>query len=90
MFSIKVFLLVTKRKPEAIEQQGELQNDSSLSSVAHKRVLSLYGPWPYGLAQWPIFLFQEFWEIDKTSHFSISKSKGVYQLFSQFENNTRP
>ena len=25
------------------------------------------------------FLFQEFWEIDKISHFSILKSKGVYQ-----------
>ena len=27
LFSIKVFLLVTKHKPEAIEQQEELQND---------------------------------------------------------------
>ena len=34
LFSIKVFLLVTKHKPEAIEQQGELQNDGSLSLVA--------------------------------------------------------
>ena len=31
---IKVFLLVTKHKPEAIEQQEELQNDGSLSLVA--------------------------------------------------------
>ena len=29
LFSIKVFLLVTKHEPEAIEQQGELQNDGS-------------------------------------------------------------
>ena len=34
MFSIEVFLLVTKHEPEAVEQQGELQNDGSLSSVA--------------------------------------------------------
>ena len=34
LFSIKVFLLVTKHRPEAIEQQGELQNDGSLSLVA--------------------------------------------------------
>ena len=32
--SIKVFLLVTKHEPEAVEQQGELQNDGSLSIVA--------------------------------------------------------
>ena len=41
------------------------------------RLLSLYGPWPYG----PIFLLQEFWEIDEVSHFSISNSKGVYHNF---------
>ena len=34
LFNIKVFLLVTEHKPEAIEQQGELQNDGSLSLVA--------------------------------------------------------
>ena len=34
LFSIKVFLLVTKHKPEAIEQQGELQNDGSLNLAA--------------------------------------------------------
>ena len=34
LFSIKVVLLVTKHEPEAKEQQGELQNDSSLSLVA--------------------------------------------------------
>ena len=34
LFSIKVFLLVTKHKPEAIEQEGELQNDGLLSLVA--------------------------------------------------------
>ena len=34
LFSIKVFLLVTKHDPEAVEQQGELQNDGSLSLVA--------------------------------------------------------
>ena len=33
LFSIKVFLLVTKHKPEAIEQQRELQNDGSLTLV---------------------------------------------------------
>ena len=27
MFSIKVFLSVTKHESEAVEQQGELQND---------------------------------------------------------------
>ena len=36
MEAIKVFLLVTKHKPEAIEEQGELQNDGSLSLVAPK------------------------------------------------------
>ena len=34
LFSIKVFLLATKHKSEAIEQQGKLQNDGSLSLVA--------------------------------------------------------
>ena len=34
LFSIKVFLLVTKHEPEAVEEQGELQNDGSLSLVA--------------------------------------------------------
>ena len=34
LFSTKVFLLVKKREPEAVEQQGELQNDGSLSLVA--------------------------------------------------------
>ena len=34
LFGSKVFLLVTKHEPEAVEQQGELQNDGSLSSVA--------------------------------------------------------
>ena len=34
LFGIKVFLLVTKHKPEATEQQRELQNDGSLSLVA--------------------------------------------------------
>ena len=34
LLSIKVFLLVTKHKPEAIKQQGELQKDGSLSLVA--------------------------------------------------------
>ena len=28
LFGIKVFLLVTKHKPDAIEQQGELHNNS--------------------------------------------------------------
>ena len=31
---MKVFLLVTKHEQEAIEQQGELQNDVSLNSIA--------------------------------------------------------
>ena len=34
LFGIKVFLLVTKHTLQAIEQQGELQNDGSLSLVA--------------------------------------------------------
>ena len=34
LFGIKVFLSVTKHKPEAIEQQGELQNDGSLGLEA--------------------------------------------------------
>ena len=34
LFSIEVFLLVTKHEPEAVKQQGELQNDGSLSLVA--------------------------------------------------------
>ena len=37
LFGVKVFLLVTKHKPEAIEQQGELQNDGSLRLVAPMR-----------------------------------------------------
>ena len=32
--SVKVFLLVTKHESEAVEQQGEVQNDGSLSLVA--------------------------------------------------------
>ena len=32
--SIKVFLSVTKHESEAVEQQGEVQNDGSLSLVA--------------------------------------------------------
>ena len=34
LFGIKVFLLVTKHKPDAIQQQGELQNEGSPSLVA--------------------------------------------------------
>ena len=34
LFGIKVLLLVTKHKPETIEQQGELQNDGSFRLVA--------------------------------------------------------
>ena len=34
LFSIKVFLLFTKHKPEVTGQKGELQNDGSLSLVA--------------------------------------------------------
>ena len=33
-FSFKVFLLVTKHEPEVVKQQGEVQNDGSLSLVA--------------------------------------------------------
>ena len=36
LFSIKVSLVVTKYEPEAVEQQGELQNDGSLSLVAYR------------------------------------------------------
>ena len=36
LFCIKVFLLVTKHEPEAVEQQGELQNDGSLGLVASR------------------------------------------------------
>ena len=36
MFGIKVFLLVTKHELEAVEQQGELQNDGSLSLVVSR------------------------------------------------------
>ena len=34
LFSINVLLLVTKHELEAVEKQGELQNDGSLSLVA--------------------------------------------------------
>ena len=34
LFSIKVFLLALKHESEAVERQGELQNDGSLSLVA--------------------------------------------------------
>ena len=36
LFSIKVFLLVTKHEPEAVEQQAEIKNDGSLSLVASR------------------------------------------------------
>ena len=45
-------------------------------------------PGSMALAQWPLFSFQEFWEIDKISHFSISKSKGVYQNFPSSETSS--
>ena len=56
LFSIKVFLLVTKHTPKAVEQQGELQNDGSLSLVAprsfkRKKNAKLEIPLPENLLQ---------------------------------------